>query len=125
MFQKMLLVKALREEKGSDAVVEFVGANLGAIFVKSPPTTMADLYADLDAKTPCIFVLSTGADPTGILLRFAAELKYTERMHMISLGQGQGPRAEALIDNSLKTGDWVLLQVCEIRIKIAIHLHLT
>ena len=32
---------------------------------------MDDIYADLDNKTPCIFILSTGADPTSMLLRFA------------------------------------------------------
>lgn len=32
---------------------------------------MEDIYADLDNKTPCIFILSTGADPTSMLLRFA------------------------------------------------------
>ena len=41
---------------------------------------MEDIYADLDNKTPCIFILSTGADPTSMLLRFAkvsnVELSY-------------------------------------------------
>lgn len=38
---------------------------------------MEDIYADLDNKTPCIFILSTGADPTSMLLRFAkARLTY-------------------------------------------------
>ena len=63
-------------------------------------------------QTPCIFVLSTGADPTGTLLRFARKMGYGDRLHIVSLGQGQGPVASALIDNGLKTGDWVVLQNC-------------
>lgn len=34
-----------------------------------------------------------------------------ERLHMISLGQGQGPIAEMLIAQAAKAGDWVCLQV--------------
>ncbi len=34
-----------------------------------------------------------------------------DRIHAISLGQGQGPVAEKLIANATSTGDWVFLQV--------------
>ena len=34
-----------------------------------------EIYADLDNCTPCIFVLSTGADPTNMLFKFCAERK--------------------------------------------------
>lgn len=34
-----------------------------------------------------------------------------EKLHMISLGQGQGPIAEMLITQAAKAGDWVCLQV--------------
>lgn len=33
------------------------------------------------------------------------------RIQAISLGQGQGPVAEKMIANAIKTGDWVFLQV--------------
>jgi len=36
-----------------------------------------------------------------------------EKVHSISLGQGQGPVAEKLIGHASKDGDWVFLQVCE------------
>lgn len=46
---------------------------------------MEDIYADLDNKTPCIFILSTGADPTSMLLRFA---KVKPNIHfLLSMGR--------------------------------------
>ena len=65
----------------------------------------------MDNKTPCIFILSTGADPTGMLLRFAREKGYADKLSLVSLGQGQGPYARDLIEKGTKTGNWVLLQV--------------
>ena len=35
----------------------------------------------------------------------------SNRIHAISLGQGQGPVAEKLISNAAMNGDWVFLQV--------------
>jgi len=74
-------------------------------FSESPSATMEEIYKDLDNRTPCIFVLSTGADPTGMLLRFAKQMNYGDRLHLVSLGQGQGPYAKQLIDNGTKTGN--------------------
>ena len=111
-FQRLILVKALREDKLQQSIAAFVGEKLGSKFAQSPIASMEDIYKDLDNKTPCIFVLSTGADPTGMLLRFAKKMNYADRLHIVSLGQGQGPYAKSLIENGTKTGDWVVLQNC-------------
>lgn len=37
-----------------------------------------------------------------------------ERLFVISLGQGQGPRAEELIHRAKKNGEWVMLQNCHL-----------
>jgi dynein heavy chain, axonemal len=44
---------------------------MGKYFIESQSSTMEILYADTDYKTPLIFILSTGADPTSQLLKFA------------------------------------------------------
>ena len=111
-FQKLILVKALREDKIQSSIASFVSRKIGSKFAESPSASMEDIYRDLDNKTPCIFVLSTGADPTGTLLRFARQKGYGDRMHIVSLGQGQGVVAQRLIENGMKSGDWVVLQNC-------------
>ena len=111
-FMKLLLIKAFRDEMVKFALIDFVSTMMGKEMVQSPAASMADIYADIHNGKPCIFILSKGADPTGMLVRFAKEMGYGDRLHPVSLGQGQGPYAEQLIENGCKTGDWVLLQNC-------------
>ena len=53
-------------------------------------------------------------------LRFAKEKGYMERIHAISLGQGQGPIAEKMINAAKANGDWVFLQVFTINSNTAL-----
>ena len=57
-----------------------------------------------------------GCDPGSQLLRFAKELKgSTLHLDMISLGRGQGPKAEELISKAqILKGRWVFLQNCHL-----------
>jgi dynein heavy chain len=112
LFQRLILVKALREDKLQQSIAAFVSEKMGKDFAESPLASMEDIYEDLDNATPCIFILSKGADPTGSLLRFAKKTGFGDRLHLVSLGQGQGPVAQRLIEEGLKTGDWVVLQNC-------------
>eukprot|EP00928_Gymnodinium_smaydae_P068050 TRINITY_DN5109_c0_g7_i1.p1 TRINITY_DN5109_c0_g7~~TRINITY_DN5109_c0_g7_i1.p1 ORF type:complete len:4115 (+),score=1184.64 TRINITY_DN5109_c0_g7_i1:176-12520(+) len=113
-FQKMLVVKSLKENLLTIAIRLTVAAELGEFFTESPPFDLAGAFNDSKATTPLIFVLSAGADPTEYLLSLAQEKGYGERLHFISLGQGQGPKAEALIKLGWDTGDWVCLQNCHL-----------
>lgn len=74
-------------------------------------------YDDSTAITALIFVLTVGADPTTALVNFADSMgMYPARYDAISLGQGQGPIAEALITKACETGRWVLLQNCHLAV---------
>ena len=115
-FHQVLLVKVCRSEKLSYALREFVFRSLGKSFVVFPAPTMKEVYADTTRSTPTIFVLTVGADPTSMLLRFSKEMGKDEGLGVISLGQGQGPKATKLIENGAKTGDWVLLQNCHLAV---------
>jgi dynein heavy chain len=114
LFQKLIVLKIFRDEKLLFAFSNYVRDKHGEQFVEPQRIKLKDVHSDTDNKTPIIFVLSTGADPTGLLMRFAKEMNYAERLHVISLGQGQGENAKRLIANAKKTGDWVLLQNCHL-----------
>eukprot|EP00116_Pleurobrachia_bachei_P000174 sb/3460436/ len=113
-FQQLTLVKYFKPEALSECLNTFVVENLGKAFVENPPQHLGALYDDMSKAVPLIFVLSSGSDPMAAFLRFAREREYEERVHSISLGQGQGPVAEKLIFAALKTGDWVFLQNCHL-----------
>ena len=85
-------------------------------FMTADASGLLDVFPDTNARTPVIFVLSTGADPTAQLQRFAEKKGWTarERLHMISLGQGQGRIAETLLAAAMKSGDWICLQNCHL-----------
>lgn len=75
-------------------------------------------YQDTTNGTPLIFVLSSGSDPAAAFQRFALETGNRDKIQSISLGQGQGPIAEKMIDLGAKMGDWVFLQVLFNTVKI-------
>jgi dynein heavy chain len=123
-FQKLILLRCLCPEFGLVAVRKFIESGLGKEFVNGDSVAgdgMDSLYDDMTSQTPCLFVLSPGNDVMGMWLKFAerkgvsigGEEKHAGKdagAHAISLGQGQGPRATALIENGKRSGKWVLLQ---------------
>ena len=104
------------------AFKHYVRAHMGQFYVDAVAVTMENIYADTDHLTPLIFILSTGADPTDQLYKFARERGFLERLGTISLGQGQTQKALALIQDSCKNGDWVLLQNCHLSQEFMPHL---
>jgi dynein heavy chain len=63
-----------------------------------------------------IFVLSAGSDPVADFKRFCLEKEMDKKNDSISLGQGQGPKAEKLIKEASQRGNWTLLQNCHLAI---------
>lgn len=110
-FQRVLLLKCVREEKVLYASRDFVRTELGPEFTESPPLDLNRAVADATPATPIIFILSQGADPTDLLKKFAESKNFSERLHITSLGQGQEEVAKRVIERGKVNGDWVLLQV--------------
>lgn len=114
LFHRLLLTRCLRPDKVVPAVQDFVASKMGRRFVEPPLFDLAACYNDSSATCPLIFVLSAGSDPTAALLKFAADKEMADKIYPISLGQGQGPKAAAMIADAAQTGAWVLLQNCHL-----------
>ncbi|TPX59753.1 hypothetical protein SpCBS45565_g07659 [Spizellomyces sp. 'palustris'] len=113
-FQKLLVLRCIRPDRITSAVQDFVATQLGERFIEPQTSDLLALYKESTPITPLIFVLSPGADPANSLFKFAEEMRFSKKLNSVSLGQGQGPRAEALIREGMERGLWILLQNCHL-----------
>ena len=113
-FQKLMIMRTLRPDRIIPAMQEFIKEKLGSEFIDPPPFNLAEIFKDSSAFTPLIFVLSPGSDPFASLDSFAKSMK--KNINPISLGQGQGPYAQKMIDDALINGSWVVLQNCHLAV---------
>lgn len=110
-FEKLMIIKALKEEKLIFAITNYISIELGKSFIESPIVSLQSLYKDTASTIPLIFILSAGSDPFVSFQKFAVEFGMINNLHAISLGQGQGPIAEKLIKDGREKGNWIFLQV--------------
>lgn len=114
--QKMIVLKAIRPDKISLAIQNYIIEKIGKEFIDPPTFNIRACYKDSSMITPLIFVLSAGSDPVADFKKFAEEEDMTKRTEYISLGQGQDKKAERMIDEAKAKGGWVLLQNCHLAI---------
>ena len=92
-FQRMLFVRSLRPDRLSFCIISFITENFGSRYTEPPVLDIKSVLEDSSNKTPLIFVLSPGVDPTNALLNLAETCQMNHRFHSLSLGQGQAPIA--------------------------------
>jgi len=110
--QKLCALRCVRPDKLCLGVLDFVQGSLGQEFVKPPPFDLGACYDDSSPVIPLVFILSPGSDPMSAIVKAAGNLNL--EVNPVSLGQGQGPVAERMIDRGQIDGSWVVLQNCHL-----------
>eukprot|EP00604_Paraphysomonas_vestita_P000769 CAMPEP_0174825302 /NCGR_PEP_ID=MMETSP1107-20130205/42631_1 /TAXON_ID=36770 /ORGANISM="Paraphysomonas vestita, Strain GFlagA" /LENGTH=281 /DNA_ID=CAMNT_0016056793 /DNA_START=2824 /DNA_END=3666 /DNA_ORIENTATION=- len=107
--KRLLILRVMRPDRLPVALSEYVQDNLGEEFVVQPPFNMIATYRDTTNKTPVLFVLYPGVDPTSWVEDLGREKGVTAERGLfanISMGQGQESRADETIKKLGKVGGW-------------------
>ncbi|RLN86351.1 hypothetical protein BBJ28_00004571 [Nothophytophthora sp. Chile5] len=127
-FHRLLLVRALREDRTIPAVLSFlrsleviegaVGSSLprlpalGPRYAEPITDTVESVYLEMRADTPVLYLLSPGADPTESIEHLARRKR--QSVATISMGEGQEVVAARAVSAAMLNGTWVLLQNCHL-----------
>lgn len=113
LFHRILLLRALRPDRLSGALVQYVTESLGEEFIEQPSFDPFVMYKETSVITPAFFVLYPGVDPTPDVERVGATMgkSITEGTFInISMGQGQEDIAINALKNCAKKGNWIMVQ---------------
>ena len=115
-FQKMIVLKSIRADKITASISQYITEKLGKEFIEPPTFDLQACYNDSSNISPLIFVLSSGTDPVSDFRKLAEESNMSDKIDLVSLGQGQAKYAEAAIEKAKMQGGWCLLQNCHLSI---------
>ncbi|KAG9349499.1 hypothetical protein JZ751_027944, partial [Albula glossodonta] len=111
--QKLIMMRALRPDRMTYAVRNFVEEKLGVKYTEGRKTEFAKSFKESGPASPVFFILSPGVDPLKDVESLGKKLGFTidlGKLHNVSLGQGQEAVAEIAMEKASKEGHWVILQ---------------
>ncbi|XP_019507533.1 PREDICTED: dynein heavy chain 11, axonemal [Hipposideros armiger] len=113
VIQKLILLRAMRPDRMTYALRNFVEEKLGAKYVERTRLDLAKAFEESSPAIPVFFILSPGVDALKDLETLGKRLGFTidsGKFHNVSLGQGQEAVAEMALEKASKEGHWVILQ---------------
>lgn len=127
-FTRFLLIRAMREDRLTAAVTNFIKFHMGQKYIEPPVFDLRNAFEESSPTSkiyagicnyyfslvPLIFILSSGADPTTGLVQFAETYGMHQSLLILSLGQGQSEIATRSIEKGVQDGCWVYLANCHL-----------
>lgn len=111
LFHRCLLLRAMRPDRLTYALIEFCTENMGIEYLEQPPFDIDKIVPEMNKVTPTFFVLFPGVNPVPEVERIAKDAGKTEAdgtFIYISMGQGQEKKADLALADAGKTGKWAL-----------------
>ena len=99
--QRLCMMRCLRPDRMTYAVMGFVEEKLGTVFVENKSVEFAKSFEESGPSTPIFFILSPGVNPLKDVETLGKVLGYSQaekNFHNVSLGQGQEVVAEAAME---------------------------
>ena len=100
-FDRLILLRALRPDRLSNALSTYIGNVMGKDYVFQQPFDMASTFDETSSQTPVFFVLFPGVDPTPWVEGLGKTMNISTdegTFCNISMGQGQEKPAEAVVE---------------------------
>ncbi|XP_037537274.1 dynein heavy chain 11, axonemal [Nematolebias whitei] len=111
--QKLIMMRALRPDRMTYALRNFVEEKLGVTYTEGRKSEFAKSFKESGPASLVFFILSPGVDPLKDVESLGRKLGFTidlGKLHNVSLGQGQETVAEIAMEKAAKEGHWVILQ---------------
>ncbi len=111
-FKQLLIIRALRPDRITNALQNFCERVMGSEFVNQEAFRADTVMAESSSSTPIFFILFPGYSPSKEIEIHANKQGRTVengQLTLISMGQGQEAPAEAVLDRYIKEGGWVFL----------------
>ena len=116
-FQLLLILRLLRPDRVSLGIDQFIVERFqgNKAYLKMRPFDPQWLLDQADSKTPIIYILSSGADPSASIRKMAEDNNFTGKSFLsLSLGQNMEDIAADMVRSGSQRGYWVLLQNCDL-----------
>jgi dynein heavy chain len=96
LFHRILLLRAVRPDRLSNALTDYVAEEMGTKYVEQSPFDIVATAEEMNPQTPTFFVLFPGVDPTPeveLIGKMVGKTLVNEKFINISMGQGQEQNA--------------------------------
>jgi dynein heavy chain len=89
-----------------------IAANIGPEYVDPPSFDLRAVYNTSNCRTPLIFVLSSGVDPTAGIFQLANQMN--QKVENCALDQEQASTAVKMIEKGVRLDNWVFSANCHL-----------
>ncbi|CAD8154161.1 unnamed protein product [Paramecium pentaurelia] len=112
--QRIFIVKAIRPDYIQIMIKQFIYRMLDFDIDKVQSIPLDITFNESQHNKILLYVLQNNQDPIEQIKDFAVSKNFNKKLWTLSLGQGQGNKAERLIREAAEQGLWIVIQNCHL-----------